>query len=459
MNYKLTVGLEIHVEIDSDSKMFCGCKNNTDDQPNTNVCPVCLGLPGALPVPNLLAVEKTIALGISLGGKIAHQTKWDRKNYFYPDLPKGYQISQYDEPLIEGGKIKVGKKDILLTRIHLEEDTGKLTHPKKSSLSLIDLNRAGAPLLEMVTEPVISSADEAKEFCQEFQKILRHLNISSAEMEKGKMRCEANVSVAKESDKKLGNKVEVKNLNSFRSVKRAIEYEFKRQVELLKAGKYIAQETRGWNENRQTTFLQRTKESAHDYRYFPEPDIPRIKIFKLIKKIKSISSSDLPETRRINLINNFSVSSQEAEIIIKDNILYSYFLEVMKKLPKEINGRIVASWMIHSKFKNFINQDDFIILLKKVYAGEMNDTTARMIAKKIIDGKKLSELLKEHKMLDEKEIKTIIKKVLKDHPQAHSDFKSGKSQAIQFLFGRLMKESRGQIDSKIARELLEKELI
>ena len=264
-NLKPTIGLEIHIELKTKSKMFCPCQNDPHQTlPNINVCPICLGHPGTLPTINKKAVESVILVGLALGGKISPFTKFDRKNYFYPDLPKGYQISQYDEPLVTGGMLN----NIRIRRIHLEEDTGTLIHDEKSGSSLVDFNRAGVPLMELVTEPDISSAKEAVQFGEDLQLILRYLGVSDVDMEKGQMRLEANVSL------NMGTKVEIKNINSFKALFSAIEYEIQRQSELLKKGHKIIQETRGWNDVEQKTFSQRIKEEAHDYRYFPEPDLP-----------------------------------------------------------------------------------------------------------------------------------------------------------------------------------------
>jgi aspartyl-tRNA(Asn)/glutamyl-tRNA(Gln) amidotransferase subunit B len=267
MEYKPTIGLEIHVELKTRTKMFCGCLNDSEEKhPNINVCPICMGHPGTLPVINKQAVESILAVGKALGGTVPQYSHFDRKNYFYPDLPKGYQISQYKEPLIMGGELN----NVKITRIHLEEDAGGLVH--KNNKSLINFNRAGVPLMELVTEPVINSGKQAKSFCEEFQLVLRYLDVSNANMEKGEMRCEVNISL------NMGTKVEIKNLNSFKAVEKSIDFEVSRQTEILESGGKILQETRGWNEQKNLTFSQRVKEESHDYRYFPEPDLPAINL-------------------------------------------------------------------------------------------------------------------------------------------------------------------------------------
>ena len=274
-NYTATIGLEIHAELKTKTKMFCSCKNDTEEKkPNVNVCPICMGHPGTLPVLNNEAIKQVVRVGLAVGGKIADFTEWDRKNYFYPDIPKGYQITQYKFPIVTGGQID----GVEITRIHLEEDTAKSSH-EEGDFSLVDFNRSGVPLMELVTEPVIHDAKTASNFAKDLQLILQYLDASDANMEKGEMRVEANISVS--DTEKLGRKVEVKNLNSFRSVERAVEFEIERQIAVIESGKEIVQETRGWDEGKQITFSQRAKEDSHDYRYFPDPDIPKVMLSEL----------------------------------------------------------------------------------------------------------------------------------------------------------------------------------
>ena len=298
--YIPTIGLEIHAELKTKTKMFCSCKNDPDEKkPNYNICPICMGHPGTLPVINKEAVKHILKVGVAIGGRIAEETEFDRKNYFYPDIPKGYQISQYKYPLVTGGQIN----GISITRIHLEEDTASSVHTK-GDYSLVDFNRAGVPLLELVTEPTIHSASDASKFGEELQLLLQYLGVSEANMEKGEMRLEANVSVAKKDSEKLGTKVEVKNLNSFKSAEKAILYEVKRHINIIENGGKVDQETRGWDESKQETFSQRSKENSNDYRYFPEPDLPKLIISSIpdfsINALKG-QIKETPKDRRVRI--------------------------------------------------------------------------------------------------------------------------------------------------------------
>ena len=329
--FKTTIGLEIHFEAKTRSKMFCSCPNEEwnalEEKPNTNICPICTGQPGTLPVINEEAINKIIMTGLALNCEIALKSKFDRKNYFYPDLPKGYQISQYDLPLCSNGFLEIKltngqKKKIGITRIHMEEDTGKLLHTA-DGVTLVDFNRTGVPLIELVTEPDINSSEEAKKFCQDLQLILKYLDVSNADMEKGQMRCEVNISLNKEGENKLGTKVEIKNLNSFKSVEKSIEYEIKRQSQLLDRGEAVVQETRGWHDDKQITFSQRNKENAYEYRYFPEPDLPPLTITtEKVELIKSIMP-ELPEEKRKRFQKEYFL--EDPEIFIKDPALGDYF--------------------------------------------------------------------------------------------------------------------------------------
>src|ERR1035437_5434528 len=314
-DYKITIGLEIHAELKTQTKMFCGCLNAPDEKnPNANICPVCMGYPGTLPVINKSAVKKVLLVGVALGGELSDFTEFDRKNYFYPDIPKGYQISQYKYPLVSGGELS----GVKLTRIHLEEDTARSSHDTPG-ISLVDYNRAGVPLLELVTEPVIHSAGEVSKFAQELQLLLQYLNVSDANMEKGEMRVEVNISISKTDT--FGTKVEVKNINSFKAASKAVEYEFERQKSLLLKGEKVVQETRGFDENKGVTFSQRSKESAHDYRYFPEPDLPKLVLSEISEFATAKLKSELPElpwNKRNRYTKDFKIKSEDIEFYINN---------------------------------------------------------------------------------------------------------------------------------------------
>ena len=334
MKYKPTIGLEIHVELKTKTKMFCASRNDPDEKrPNVNICPICMGHPGTLPVINQEAVRYTLMCGKAINGKLAEHSQFDRKNYFYPDLPKGYQISQYKFPLVEGGELN----GVNITRIHLEEDTGRLIHAKDETSSLVDFNRAGVPLMELVTEPDISSGEQARKFAEELQLILRYLDISDADMEKGQMRVEVNISLAVKPPSggltaKLGTKVEIKNLNSFRSVERSVNYEIERQTALLETGEKIVHETRGWDEDKQKTFSQREKEMAHDYRYFSEPDLPPLKISELNF---DLTLPELPSEKRKRFKEKYGLKEEQIEIFIRDFTMGRFFESVANNLEKQ----------------------------------------------------------------------------------------------------------------------------
>lgn len=423
------IGLEVHVELKTKSKMFCGClADYFGHKPNTHCCPVCLGLPGALPVPNEKAIEWCVMLGLALNCKIPPVSKFDRKNYFYPDLPKGYQISQYDTPLCVNGKL--GK--IRIRRVHMEEDTGKLIHTEEGTL--IDFNRSGVPLVEIVTEPDIHSAQEARIFLQKLQQIIRYLEISDADMEKGSMRLEPNISIKAKSDKGLPSyRVEVKNINSFRFVERTIDYEIKRQEELLSHGEKIKQETRGFDPQKGITLPQRGKEEAQDYRYFPEPDIPPMRWDKdSILKLQ-VQIPELPDAKLIRFTREYSLSEYDANILTTSLPLANYFEESIK-VGKEhgLSPKQIANVLINRK-----------INLEEVLPAEL----IQMILQKVTPP-----------TVKEEELKKIIKKVLLDNQKAVSDYKSGKTQALMFLVGQVVKETKGKADATTIKNLIEKEL-
>ncbi len=462
MDYEAVIGLEIHAELDTKSKMFCACKSDPfGSSPNSNICPVCLGMPGSLPVLNKQAVEWTIMVGKALACHISEVSKWDRKNYFYPDLPKGYQISQYDLPLTKIGYISVGERKIGITRVHLEEDTGKLMHHPGANYSLVDYNRAGVPLIELVTEPDLKTGEEARLFAQELQLLLRTLGVARADMEKGELRVEVNISLRKQGDKKFGTKVEIKNLNSFRSVEKAINYEIKRQRDILEDGGQITQETRGWQENTNETFSQRIKETAEDYRYFPEPDLPSLEISKtwqegLISQIKK-----LPDQRRNDYLEKYNLPLEYTKLMVLQRRLGDYFDQVMDKFP-DLPAILVAKWLIHEKVNLEISPKDFGTLLSLVDQQTISGTIGKEVLKSMNNTKRPPEEIIDEKgwqlLGNEPEIKEIVKKVLTANDSAVADFRAGKGAAMGFLIGQVMKETKGQAHPEVVKKMLEEEL-
>jgi aspartyl-tRNA(Asn)/glutamyl-tRNA(Gln) amidotransferase subunit B len=500
MEYDVIIGLEIHAELKTKSKMFCSCDNDSENKkPNTNVCPICLGHPGTLPLPNKQAIEWTILTGLALKGKINNFSKFDRKNYFYPDLPKGYQISQYDLPFVYDAKLEANEHEIKITRIHLEEDTGKLTHPAKKDYSLVDFNRAGTPLMEMVTEPVIPDAKTAKKFCQNFQQILKYLEISNANMEKGEMRCEANISVQEKGKwkyegnceikpkdgYKLNPKIEVKNINSFKAVEKAIEYEIKRQTKAIEENEALKQETRGWDEDKAKTFSQRSKETSADYRYFPDPDIPPISIDgQWIKKIKT-DLIELPLEKKKRFIEQYSFLPENAEILVSDKKLANYTEQVISELRAWIDSsgdnwerqkkklaRATSNWIINNLF-NFLNGSNDISGIKispenmaelicLVYQDKVNSSSAQKILKIMYekggDPTNIMDELGLEQVDNGEELSEEIKKIIKNNPSQVEEYKNGKENLLQYFVGQTMAATKGKANPKKIIEILKKEL-
>lgn len=429
-NYETVVGLEIHVELNTNSKMFCRCKNPTlTDKPNTTTCPVCLGLPGALPYTNKQAIESCIKIALALGCSINKDSFFERKNYFYPDLSKGFQTSQYLHPFGEKGELEIEvngqKKTIRITRVHMEEDTGKLTHSTVNGreVSLIDFNRSGVPLVEIVTEPDIRSGEEAKIFLTKLQQIIRYLGVSDADMEKGQMRLEPNISLRPLGQKDLAKyKVEVKNINSFRFVEKAIKFEEERHKELLEKGETPAQETRGWNEFKNKTVSQRSKEEAHDYRYFPEPDIPPIAIDdNQLAKIKE-EIPELPGERENRLVSEYGIKQYDAEILTREKQLADYFEEAVKVGKEHAQeAQKIASYIINKK-------------------PNTEETLPAEIIKMLLEENRFDEL-------DDNALSDAIDKVLASNEKAVNEFKSGKENAIMFLLGQTIRELGRKVDA------------
>ncbi len=472
MKYKTTVGLEIHAELKTRTKMFCNSKNDPDEErPNVNVCPVCMGHPGTLPVINKEAVKHVIKMGLAVGGTIADFTEFDRKNYFYPDIPKGYQISQYKHPLVSGGELT----GIAITRIHLEEDTARSTHDTGKE-SLVDFNRAGVPLMELVTEPVIHSAEDAVRFAKELQLLLQYIGAGEANMEKGEMRVEANISVSAEEGKK-GTKVEVKNLNSFRAVERAIAYEVERHIELLEKGEKIIQETRGWDETKEVTFSQRVKEDSHDYRYFPDPDLPKIHISEIADLAPEKVKKELPELpwqRRDRLTKELGLKNEDAEIFVRLKEWGDYFEEVAKDLKSDKKLVALANNYINSDLSPLVRNNSarwseapisaksFSVLMVMINKNEVSSRGAKEILKVMFEkGGESNTIAKENNLLQqsgEETLVPIVRKVIEANPTVVADFKTGKQAALQFLIGQAMKESRGAGNPGVIRELFVKEI-
>jgi aspartyl-tRNA(Asn)/glutamyl-tRNA(Gln) amidotransferase subunit B len=482
--YQPAIGLEIHIELNTKSKMFCSCPNDPlERHPNVNVCPICMGHPGTLPTINEEAVKKVIKTGLALNCKIPKTSKFDRKNYFYPDLPKGYQISQYDLPLCKEGFLEINGRKIRIRRVHLEEDTGKLIHEK--DYSLVDFNRAGVPLMELVTEPDLQSAKEARKFAEELQLILRYLNVSNADMEKGQLRVEANVSLLpqipnpkSQIPKKLGTKVEIKNLNSFRALERAIDYEIKRQEKVLKAGKKVIQETRGWDENKEVTVSQREKEAAHDYRYFPEPDLPPLYFSKeYIVKIKS-EIPELPQQRRKRFKREYGLLEKEIEFFVKNKDLGEYFEKIISEFPPRISSKklnkliqLTANYLITDlqgllKGASVVGEDflitpeNFAEFITLIVDGKISSKIAKQVLGEMFKtGADPSQIIEEKGLVQitsEAEIEKTVKEVILKHQKAVLDFKKGKTQALQFLIGQVMKETKGKANPKITKNILTK---
>jgi aspartyl-tRNA(Asn)/glutamyl-tRNA(Gln) amidotransferase subunit B len=471
MELRTVIGLEIHVQLKTKSKMFCGCDNNAEGkEPNTVVCPVCMGMPGTLPVANKQAIDWTLRTGLALHSEIAKKSKFDRKHYFYPDLPKGYQISQYDMPFCLGGKIELRDekgemRKIRIRRIHLEEDAGKLIHPAGADYSLVDLNRAGTPLMEVVTEPDINSPLEAKLFLQKLRTILRHLDVSDADMEKGHLRCDANISVAKiqnPNDKfQMGTPVEIKNMNSFKAVEKALAYEEKRQRSIINEGGKIEKETRGWSEAKGETVLMRGKEYAHDYRYFPEPDLPPF-IFtdQYIENIKKDLSEDLETVSE--KYHRIGIGQADINVLTSNFTKKRYYDELIKKLENNQEKILAAKWLVNRFFDREYPIDEYTAFIKKLSKGAIPRSRALEVIKKSSDAKKSIEKVIQDfgltKTIEKDMINSIIDEVINENKTAVGDFKSGKAQALKFLIGKVMAKSKGQADPKTVEDILKNKL-
>ena len=485
--YYPTIGLEIHAELKTQTKMFCGCKNDPDEEkPNVNICPVCMAHPGALPVLNKKAIENVIKVGLAVNGKIADFTEFDRKNYFYPDIPKGYQISQYKYPIVSGGKLA----EMDITRVHLEEDTANNKHfgndpeGKQAShgagFSLIDFNRAGVPLMELVTEPhtfenAEETAKKATKFAKEFQLILWYLGVSEANMEKGEMRVEANISISTDP-KILGTKVEVKNLNSFRSVERAIKYEIDRMTKLFEEGKgsEIVQETRGWDDSKQKTFSQRTKEGSADYRYFPDPDLPKLKLHEAfdLEKMKA-ELPELPAEKRVRYQKDFGIKDEDIESYINDPVLGAWFEEVAKILNDKEKIKVASNYITNDMIglintvlvedsTKYPSPENFAKLISMNFNQKISSAGTKKLLGNLItfneDPEKVAKEMGLIQTSDEGELKIIVQKIISENPEVVAIYKAGKENAIMSLVGKIIKESNGSANPQIVIKLLKEML-
>ena len=467
MSYTTTIGLEVHAELNTKSKMFCGCKNQPHDaEPNAHICPVCMAHPGSLPVPNKKAIEMVLQFGRAVNAQISDYTEFDRKNYFYPDIPKAYQISQYAFPFLSGGELE----GIELTRVHLEEDTARSQHDKGDE-SLVDFNRAGVPLMELVTEPVIHDAKTAGDFARELQLILRTLNISEANMEKGEMRVEANISVSKTDT--FGTKVEVKNLNSFKSVEAAIEYEVNRQIEVLESGGELTQETRGWDENKSKTFTQRSKETAKDYRYFPDPDITKIKTTEVPEFSKSSLDEKipfLPSKKRV-LYKNLGLTREMIEVIIASKVTDEYFTkvvaasdnhEVIKISANYLTSDIVSILSDADKDLDQLDVAHFVELATLVVDNKIGSRVAKDLLPELFGATQGPLQIAEQKNLlqvsDSSALQPVIDSIIADNPEVVQQYRDGKEASIQFLVGQGMKLTKGAANPALLKEMIAKSI-
>lgn len=473
-DYEIVIGLEAHVQLATESKVFCGCSTKFGLPPNSSTCPVCLGLPGALPVLNEKAFLYAIKTALALGCKIQDLIKFDRKNYYYPDLPKNFQISQYDKPLAYNGHIEIendgSKKRIGITRVHLEEDAGKLIHDVNRGVSYVDLNRTGAPLLEIVSEPDMRTPEEASVYLQDLKAILKYLKVSDCNMEEGSLRCDANISARPKGVDFLGVRAELKNMNSFKAVRDALAYEAKRQVDLLKKTEKIVQETRLWNETRQVTLPMRAKEESHDYRYFPEPDLVPFVVDK--KEIEAIKSSlpELPKAKKKRFISEYGLSVYDADVLTRD-IEVSNFFEKATKLcrkPKEATNWIlgdIASILNEKKIaieKSNLKPEHLAELLGLIGTEEITGKIAKEILREVFTKGASPKQIMQNKGLkqikDPGELASIIEGVLSENQKSAADYKNGKANALTFLIGQVMRKTKGKANPAKVSEILKKKL-
>jgi aspartyl-tRNA(Asn)/glutamyl-tRNA(Gln) amidotransferase subunit B len=483
--YEAIIGLETHCQLNTKSKIFCSCPTSFDSPPNTNVCPVCLGYPGVLPVLNQEVLASAVKLGLAIDGKITPHSKFDRKQYFYPDLPKNYQISQYDLPIVEQGQLEieivdkktkeVSRKIIGITRLHMEEDAGKLVHAGSERLSgsthsLVDFNRTGVPLLEIVSEPDLRTGAEAAEYAQELRRLVRYLGISDGNMQEGSLRCDVNISVRKKGTKKFGTKVEIKNMNSFSAIQKAIEYEIDRQIEAIENGELIVQETRLWEEATQRTISMRKKEGSSDYRYFPEPDLPPLEVSPEQLKAWAEELPELPARKRRRYEEEFGLSPYDARVLTDDRTVAEYFETAV---IAGANAKLVANW-ISQDIAAYLNNNKLMIteialqasdlaeLVKLIETGTISGKIAKEILPELLTQGGSPKALVEKKGLiqisDSSAIKKLIEEIIASHPSELEKFRSGKTNLKGFFVGQVMKKSGGKADPKLTSQILDQKL-
>ncbi len=472
MEYQPVIGLEVHVQLNTSTKIFCGCSTEFGSQPNSQVCPVCLGLPGCLPVLNKKAFAYAVKVAMALNCRIAEYTKFDRKNYFYPDLPKNYQISQYDLPLGEDGFLNIRQngniKRIGIRRVHLEEDAGKLIHVSDSSL--VDFNRTGIPLLEIVSCPDINSPQEAYDYLISLKQIIRYLGVSSCDMEKGILRCDANISVKRQGDSELGTKTELKNMNSFRGVREALDFEIRRQVKLLENKQRVIQETRLWDAQKHMTYSMRTKEEAQDYRYFPEPDLPPFIIDAEMQREIKKSLPELPQAKELRFIQDYQLSEYYAHLLTSDREIADFFEYCVKLYPQ---AKVLANWMCGSLLAELnsrnlalgelnLSPENFVDLIRLAQEGKVSNVVAKGVLRDMIDtGQTAGEIIQKKnisQISDPDALKEIIDIVIKENEKSVRDYLGGRENAIMFLVGQVMRKSKSKANPKAVLEILRSRL-
>jgi aspartyl-tRNA(Asn)/glutamyl-tRNA(Gln) amidotransferase subunit B len=485
VEFEPVIGVEVHAELETKSKMFCSCAvvDSTISKPNTAVCPVCTGMPGVLPVVNQRAVEYALRVALALECEIAHTSVFARKNYFYPDLPKGYQISQYEQPLAHNGRLAIltqhGEREIHIRRVHLEEDTGKLTHINQDgeAYSLVDLNRAGVPLLEIVSEPDLHSAEEVRTFATGLRSILRYLKVNSGNLQKGIMRIEPNVSVRPLDSYELGTRVEIKNLNSFRALERSVAFEIERQIGVIRQGKQVVQQTVGWDDDTGVTYLQRVKEEEDDYRYFPDPDLPPLVIdLEWVEEIRE-SLPELPNTKLHRFCQHYGLSEYDAGILVAEQSVADFYEQAVASLPKDTlplaSLKSIANWITGELF-GLLNQygipiDDTRVtpealasLVQMVSSGEINQSTAKVVLSEMFTtGKSAEKIVAERglqQISDSVLIAELVTNVLSNNPEQVQEYLSGKHSIYQWLFGQVMRRAKGQANPQVIQRELDRQL-